>query len=122
MIPRAKRPGEIELMIALAGGGENASALRIRGVRVVKGPPEPVVTLAGERRYPRETDRPEYRFHISCLFGAGDMILTDVLLDYMEGGGTQRYDVSVFLDGAPVETLRGCRLVTDMRDVIVVSD
>ncbi|MBR5752018.1 MAG: hypothetical protein IKX84_06475, partial [Clostridia bacterium] len=80
MTPAAKRPGRIELDIA--GTGRSAApARRIQGVRAVKGPVRPVITLAGERLYPRKAEEPEYRFHISRLFDGADAILADVMLD-----------------------------------------
>ena len=119
MIPEAKRPGALELEITRAGGGD-APACRITGVRAVKGAPQSVITLAGERLYPRKEEEAEYRCHISRLYGKADRILIDVMLDYIDGRGSDEYDVTVYLDGTAVTTLPGCRLVTDMKDVIVV--
>ncbi|MBR4429401.1 MAG: hypothetical protein IKT23_00135 [Clostridia bacterium] len=119
MIPEARRRGAIDLYIAKTGGS-GAPACLIKGARAVKAPPEPVVTLAGERLYPRNADEAEYRFHISGLCEANEQILTDVMLDYMEGCGTYEYDVTVYLDGEAVKTLPARHLVTDMKDVIVI--
>ncbi len=80
-----------------------------------------MITLAGERVYPMDNRKAEFRFHISRLYGKADQILIDIMLDYMDGRGSDEYDVTVYLDGYAVTTLRGCRLVTDMRDVIVVA-
>ena len=80
-----------------------------------------MITLAGERVYPMDNQKAEFRFHISRLYGKADGILIDIMLDYMDGRGSDEYDVAVYLDGALVTTLSGCRLVTDMRDVIVVA-
>ena len=120
MIPEAKRPGALELEITRTGGG-SAPALRGKGVRAVKGAPESGITLAGERLYPRKAEEAEFRFHISRLYEKADGILIDVMLDYMDGRGSDEYDVTVYLDGTAVRQLPACRLVTDMRDVIVVK-
>ena len=87
MIPEAKRPGALELEITRTGGG-SAPALRVKGVRAVKGAPESVITLAGERLYPRKAEEAEFRFHISRLYEKADGILIDVMLDYMDGRGS----------------------------------